>query len=68
MSVNRPALDADLDRAWEVLAEPIQTVMRRYGVEKPYEKLKDLTRGHKIDQTAIQNFIKTLAIPEQAKV
>ncbi len=67
LSLNPGALDQDLDRAWEVLAEPIQTVMRRYGVEQAYEKLKELTRGQTIDQTAIRKFIDTLDIPESAR-
>ena len=58
---------ADLDANWEVLAEPIQTVMRRYGIEEPYEKLKALTRGHRVDQAGMQAFIDTLELPEQAK-
>jgi len=57
----------DLDNAWEVLAEPIQTVMRRYGIEKPYEKLKALTRGQTITQSIFQDFIHTLEIPEAEK-
>ncbi|HEX5127100.1 MAG TPA: adenylosuccinate lyase [Rhodocyclaceae bacterium] len=60
-------LAADLDATWEVLAEPIQTVMRRYGIANPYEQLKALTRGTGIDKTALQNFIATLAIPESEK-
>ncbi|BBL70248.1 adenylosuccinate lyase [Methylogaea oryzae] len=60
-------LAADLDANWEVLAEPIQTVMRRYGIEKPYEKLKDLTRGNKIDAAAMREFIEKLEIPAEAK-
>jgi adenylosuccinate lyase len=52
-SATPDAMAADLDANWEVLAEPIQTVMRRYGIEKPYEKLKELTRGQFIDQLAI---------------
>ena len=60
-------LAADLDANWEVLAEPIQTVMRRYGVEKPYEKLKELTRGHRIGREELARFIDTLEIPVQAK-
>ena len=60
-------LAADLDANWEVLAEPIQTVMRRHGVEKPYEKLKELTRGQRIGQEELARFIDTLEIPEQAK-
>ncbi len=60
-------LAADLDTNWEVLAEPIQTVMRRYGVEQPYEKLKALTRGRRIGPDALAAFVDTLDIPEQAK-
>ena len=60
-------LAADLEANWEVLAEPIQTVMRRHGVEKPYEKLKELTRGHRIGQEELARFIDSLAIPEPAK-
>jgi len=57
-------LAEDLDEAWEVLAEPIQTVMRRYGVPNPYEQLKDLTRGRAISRDSLQQFVRTLAIPE----
>ncbi|SEL54716.1 adenylosuccinate lyase [Ectothiorhodospira marina] len=60
-------LDADLEANWEVLAEPIQTVMRRYGIEKPYEKLKELTRGQRIDGPSLRMFIDSLEIPEEAK-
>ena len=60
-------LAADLDACWEVLAEPIQTVMRRYGVPNPYEQLKELTRGKGITRDALQAFIATLAIPEAEK-
>ena len=61
-------LAADLSNAWEVLAEPIQTVMRKAGIEKPYEKLKDLTRGQaKITQATIQNFVQGLELPEEDK-
>jgi len=67
LEINAPRLDADLDAAWEVLAEPIQTVMRRYGIESPYEKLKELTRGRTIDQATIEAFVETLDMPEQAK-
>ncbi len=67
LEINSTALHADLDSNWEVLAEPIQTVMRRYGIEKPYEKLKDLSRGKKLDSTAIKDFIETLDIPDFAK-
>ncbi|PKM23028.1 MAG: adenylosuccinate lyase [Gammaproteobacteria bacterium HGW-Gammaproteobacteria-14] len=67
LEVNPTQLAADLDASWEVLAEPIQTVMRRYGVEKPYEKLKELTRGKAITRDALAAFVDTLAIPEDAK-
>jgi adenylosuccinate lyase len=67
LEVNAQRLNDDLDNNWEVLAEPIQTVMRRYGIEKPYEKLKELTRGQSITQATMQEFIKTLDIPEDAK-
>lgn len=67
LEVNAAALDADLDANWEVLAEPIQTVMRRYGIEQPYEKLKALTRGQRVDQATLRDFIAGLAIPEEAK-
>ena len=60
-------LAADLDACWEVLAEPIQTVMRRYAVPNPYEQLKELTRGKGITKEALQEFIATLAIPEAEK-
>jgi len=68
LELNAACLDEDLDSAWEVLAEPIQTVMRRYGIEKPYEKLKALTRGKSIDRQTIQAFVDTLEIPAEAKV
>ncbi|HET7795111.1 MAG TPA: adenylosuccinate lyase [Rhizobacter sp.] len=67
LEVNREALAADLDSAWEVLAEPIQTVMRRYKLPNPYERLKELTRGKAITREAIQEFIGTLEIPEAEK-
>ena len=60
-------LAEDLDASWEVLAEPIQTVMRRYGIEKPYEKLKELTRGKRIDQAGFAAFIDSLALPQAVK-
>src|SRR5690606_12332725 len=59
LQTNHPALEADLDNAWEVLAEPIQTVMRRYGIPEPYEKLKALTRGQAITKELIQQFVAT---------
>ncbi|EJC6785049.1 adenylosuccinate lyase, partial [Vibrio parahaemolyticus] len=64
LEVNRDALLAELDKNWEVLAEPVQTVMRRYGIEKPYEKLKELTRGKRVDGEAMRNFIDGLELPE----
>ncbi|MBC8057551.1 MAG: adenylosuccinate lyase, partial [Rhizobiales bacterium] len=63
LEVNEAALAADLDQAWEVLAEPIQTVMRRYALPNPYERLKELTRGKSITREAIAAFIATLEIP-----
>ncbi|EHK9050888.1 adenylosuccinate lyase [Vibrio vulnificus] len=67
LEVNRDALLAELDKNWEVLAEPVQTVMRRYGIEKPYEKLKELTRGKRVDGEAMRNFIDGLELPENEK-
>ncbi len=67
LEVNAAALDADLDANWEVLAEPIQTVMRRYGIDQPYEKLKALTRGQRVDRATLRDFIAGLAIPDEAK-
>ncbi|MBR9870124.1 MAG: adenylosuccinate lyase [Gammaproteobacteria bacterium] len=67
LEINPVRLAEDLNNAWEVLAEPIQTVMRRYNIEKPYEKLKDLTRGKTMSAEVIQNFVETLEIPEEAK-
>jgi len=67
LEINPARLNEDLNNAWEVLAEPIQTVMRRYNIEKPYEKLKDLTRGKAMSPEVIKNFVETLDIPEQAK-
>jgi adenylosuccinate lyase len=58
---------ADLDDAWEVLGEAVQTVMRRYGVPEPYEKLKALTRGRRLDADALHDFIQSLEIPDDAK-
>ena len=67
LEANESKLMADLNEAWEVLAEPIQTVMRRYGVENPYEKLKSLTRGKTIDAKILADFISSLDIPQEAK-
>ena len=68
LEINLPVIQQDLDNSWELLAEPIQTVMRRYGIEKPYEKLKALTRGERgMTQERIQEFINQLEIPTEAK-
>lgn len=67
LQINPEKLAADLDNAWEIMAEPIQTVMRRFKVEQPYEKLKELTRGNVMNKETIQNFVSTLDIPETAK-
>jgi adenylosuccinate lyase len=67
LQINPEVIEADLNNNWEVLAEPIQTVMRRYGIEKPYEKLKELTRGQRITPEQLQAFIAKLEIPDEAK-
>ncbi|MGF1793272.1 adenylosuccinate lyase [Photobacterium profundum] len=67
LEVNQAALEAELDKNWEVLAEPVQTVMRRYAIEKPYEKLKELTRGKRVDGEGMRNFIDSLELPEHEK-
>ncbi|KAL1300200.1 hypothetical protein HN51_044866 [Arachis hypogaea] len=67
LQVNEARLSEDLKQCWEVLAEPIQTVMRRYGVPEPYEKLKELTRGRAVTKESIRDFIEGLDIPEAAK-
>jgi adenylosuccinate lyase len=67
LEANPTRLAEDLDANWEVLAEPIQTVMRRYGLEKPYEQLKKLTRGKRITAARMAKFIDGLAIPDAAK-
>ena len=67
LEVNPQRLEQDLDANWEVLAEPVQTVMRRYGIANPYEQLKELTRGKGITRDALQEFIGKLAIPQDAK-
>jgi adenylosuccinate lyase len=66
LEVNPQRLEADLDANWEVLAEPVQTVMRRYGIANPYEQLKELTRGKGISKDALQEFINGL-VPQEAK-
>ena len=67
LEANADCLCTDLDANWELLAEPIQTVMRRYGIANPYEKLKELTRGNRVSREGMQDFVKTLEIPEAAK-
>ncbi|MEI7429289.1 MAG: adenylosuccinate lyase [Betaproteobacteria bacterium] len=67
LEANADGLCTDLDANWEVLAEPIQTVMRRYGITNPYEKLKELTRGNRISREGMQEFVQSLEIPLAAK-
>lgn len=67
LEINRDHLLAELDHNWEVLAEPIQTVMRRYSIENSYEKLKELTRGKRVDPASFQDFINNLSLPEKEK-
>ncbi|XP_068640944.1 uncharacterized protein [Aristolochia californica] len=67
LQVNEASLNEDLEQSWEVLAEPIQTVMRRYAVPEPYEKLKELTRGRAVTQESLRVFIEGLELPEETK-
>ena len=67
LEANADCLCTDLDANWELLAEPIQTVMRRYGIANPYEKLKELTRGNRVSRDGMQEFVQTLDIPAAAK-
>ncbi len=67
LEANADCLCTDLDANWELLAEPIQTVMRRYGIANPYEKLKELTRGNRVSREGMQRFVQTLEIPQSAK-
>ena len=67
LKTNQEIIAADLDAAWEVLGEPIQSMMRRYAIANPYEKLKELTRGKDITQTLLSKFIQQLELPEEAK-
>lgn len=67
LEINETAIAADLDNNWEVLAEAVQTVMRRHGIEKPYEKLKELTRGNKLNAEGMREFIAKQNLPEAAK-
>ncbi len=67
LEVNTEAIEADVCEAWEVLAEAVQTVMRRYGIPDPYEKLKELTRGQAVTKEVMQEFVGTLDIPASEK-
>jgi adenylosuccinate lyase len=67
LSIHVERLNEDLENNWEILSEVVQTVMRRYGIEKPYEKLKALTRGKKIDQNTLHEFVDTLSLPDSVK-
>ncbi len=67
LEANADCMCTDLDANWELLAEPIQTVMRRYGIANPYEKLKELTRGNRVSREGMQDFVRTLDIPEAAR-
>ncbi|MCA0327821.1 MAG: adenylosuccinate lyase, partial [Proteobacteria bacterium] len=67
LELNQAQLAADLDHAWEVLAEPIQTVMRRFGVPGAYEKLKEVTRGQAVTREALHGLIRALEIPQAEK-
>ncbi len=66
LEINEAVISADLDNNWEVLAEAVQTVMRRHGIEKPYEKLKELTRGNKLNAEGMREFIAKQNLPEEA--
>ena len=67
VELNESALAADLNGNWEVLAEPVQTVMRMHGDDSPYEKLKELTRGRRVDADGMRAFVEKLELPEGAK-
>ena len=67
ITVNTEVIAADLDQHWEILAEPIQTVMRRFGIEEPYEQLKSFTRGQKITKTILHDFIAKLSLSDDVK-
>jgi adenylosuccinate lyase len=67
LELNPGKLKEDLDSSWEVLAEPVQTIMRKHGIEEPYEKLKSLTRGESLNQARIEAMIEELELPEEAK-
>ncbi len=67
LEADKARMNADLEASWEILSEALQTVMRRYGISQPYEKLKDFTRGQHINQSRLQAFIKSLDLPQEAK-
>jgi adenylosuccinate lyase len=67
MTINTDVIRADLDNHWEILAEPIQMIMRRHGMEKPYEQLKNFTRGQTITKKLMHQFINELALPDSVK-
>jgi len=67
LEVNKDKISQDLDECWEILAEPIQTIMRKHGIPEPYEKLKKFTRGNKITENALKDFIKQLDLPDDVK-
>jgi adenylosuccinate lyase len=67
LQANPEAISRDIDQSWEVIGEAVQSVMRRYGIAEPYEKLKELTRGQVVDQKLMQDFIRSLEIPDDAK-
>ena len=67
LDVNREKIKSDIDNAWEVLAEPIQTMMRKNNMEGAYEKLKDISRGKRFDETAVLNLIRSLKMDEKDK-
>jgi adenylosuccinate lyase len=67
LQLNPEKLEQDLDDSWEVLAEPIQTIMRKYGIEEPYEKLKKITRGESLDKARVESMVEELGLPEEAR-
>ena len=67
LEINESVLAADLDAHWEILGEALQTIMRRYKIPKPYEKLKELTRGKGLTQAGYQKFVRSLKLPETEK-
>ena len=66
LEVNQEKIQQDLDRSWEVLAEPVQTVMRKYGLSEPYERLKKATRGEQLDEELYQKVLGELQLPKEA--